>query len=187
MRNLVILMLVLGLASVASATLQISVDGDPEPIDSEIFLLPSEIAILDIWTDADISPGVGEVYWALVCRTADGTISGGIVVPPYDTEPGIVIYPDPVANGVPGLPQGANGVWGGISLTGVISLIPAGDVIYDDIEFHCEWAPNDVVIELYTTDFGTSELVDAVVIHQIPEPATIALLGLGGLLLRRRK
>ena len=44
-----------------------------------------------------------------------------------------------------------------------------------------------MVIELYTTDFGTSELVDAVVIHQIPEPATIALLGLGGLLLRRRK
>jgi hypothetical protein len=33
----------------------------------------------------------------------------------------------------------------------------------------------------------TGVIEDTLTIHQIPEPTTIALLGLGGLLLRRRK
>jgi hypothetical protein len=53
--------------------------------------------------------------------------------------------------------------------------------------FHCS-APGDVTISLYNTMVGDYETPDDVIlIHQVPEPATIALLGLGGLLLRRRK
>ena len=79
-----------------------------------------------------------------------------------------------------------------------------GDDDYDEVEFSQAWAVGsdeipgemflidlhcegigDVIIEAY--DWRTEELVDTLIIHQIPEPATIALLGLGGLLLRRKK
>jgi hypothetical protein len=44
----------------------------------------------------------------------------------------------------------------------------------------------DVIVELY--DAGTFQLIDSAIIKQVPEPMTVALLGLGGLfLLRRRK
>jgi len=51
-------------------------------------------------------------------------------------------------------------------------------------EFHCDGL-GDVLITLY--DANLNEL-DWITIHQdVPEPMTIALLGLGGLFLRRRK
>lgn len=185
MKKLLIFMLVLGLASFANAamTLEISVDGDKDPVDSQIFLFPSETLELDIWTTADITAGVGEGFWALTCETADGTISGGKSLFPQET--GIVIYDDAVGNGVP-VPAGENGVWGMIALA-TIDKVPAGSVIYDDIVFHCEWYPNDVLVTLWETDGTSVWPLDTVTIHQIPEPTTMLLLGLGGLLLRRRK
>jgi hypothetical protein len=44
--------------------------------------------------------------------------------------------------------------------------------------FHCE-GPGDVTLVL--VDYETGEVVDTQVIHQIPEPMTVAVLGLGGL------
>ena len=55
MKKLLVICLVLGMASVAGATLQISVNGNPEPIDSEITIFPSDEIVLDVWTDSDIS------------------------------------------------------------------------------------------------------------------------------------
>ena len=55
--------------------------------------------------------------------------------------------------------------------------------VLDAKEFHCTEV-GDVVVHLL--DDGM-QIVDSIVIHQIPEPMTIALLGLGGLFLRRRK
>jgi hypothetical protein len=44
----------------------------------------------------------------------------------------------------------------------------------------------DVFVGLF--DGGVGTLLDTLTIHQVPEPTTLALLGLGGLLaLRRRK
>jgi hypothetical protein len=43
-------------------------------------------------------------------------------------------------------------------------------------------------VQLWATPDGAFwELADTVVIHQIPEPVTMALLGLGGVLLSRRR
>ena len=92
MKKFIVLLGVLAIASTANAALQISVNGAPEPIDSQIWLLPSEHLVLDVWTTTDIVPGTGEGYWALTAQTTDATISGGVVTPPYLPEPGIAIY-----------------------------------------------------------------------------------------------
>jgi hypothetical protein len=72
-------------------------------------------------------------------------------------------------------------------------------ILVDHVLLHCDDAPGDVVVwmspdvagggSIYTTGMPYDGTWGAgVVVHQVPEPMTIALLGLGGLaLLRRRK
>jgi hypothetical protein len=181
MNKLLALLLVLTVTSVASATLQISVNGNLEPVDSEIIIEPSDVITLDIWTDAVINP-FEAITWMLVCDVTGGTISGGVSVHPAMTISGPTTQFPAI---VP--PQGEEGIWG-IAANTTITPVPAGTVLADLIEFHCE-RPGDVVISLYDAPDGSppTQLFDSVIIHQIPEPASMLLLGLGGLLLRRRK
>ena len=185
MKKLLIFMLVLGMASLANATLQISVNGDMNPVDSEIWLLPSETIMLDIWTTNDITPGVNEGTFmepgafALVATTLDGQITGGVNT---SGEASLLIYAYDTYTG-------KTGIWASLTLANV-SLISANTVLVDQILFHCE-QPGDVLIELLYDPaypiYGVSPVLDSVIIHQIPEPMTVLLLGLGGLFLRRRK
>ena len=55
--------------------------------------------------------------------------------------------------------------------------------VYLDFDFHC-LALGDAVIVVRD---GSGNITDSILVHQVPEPMTIALLGLGGLLLRRRR
>ncbi len=65
-----------------------------------------------------------------------------------------------------------------------VGTTPAG--IQAEAQITCLLAGVDLVVELY--DAGTLLLIDSAIIKQIPEPMTLALLGLGGLfMLRRRK
>jgi hypothetical protein len=100
--------------------------------------------------------------------------------------------------------ENAEGPWGG----GFIPECPAHsfDVLMDGLMFHCEEA-TDVEILLVAAGQGITKLLhdaegnvtgqatifdagtvlDSIYVSQIPEPMTVALLGLGGLFLRRRK
>ena len=191
MKKLLVLMLVLGMASLASAGLQISLGGVLEPIDSEITLFPSDTIELDIWTDA-ILGGMESFDWALVVDYNKGSISGGA-----DAGASIDLIneiggaaPDPDNGVLPDDPLA--GIWGFMANLG--GDIPAGTVLLDQIVFHCE-APGDAYVQLWATvsgqPFGPTSggvMMDQVIIHQdTPEPMTLALLGLGGLFLRRRK
>jgi hypothetical protein len=197
MKKMLTLMVILSVASLAGASLQISAGGNWNPADSEIYVLPSQTTTLGIWTDASIPAGIS---FALVCNTSGGTISvsneGTEYVGPIKGTGGTdgdimgFIYSPAVANGLP-LPEGEDGAFGGIGVfagTGIVYVEP-GVLLFDNIVFHCE-GPGDTVIKLYmlsNEDMSIIGTEDTVIVHQIPEPATIALLCLGGLLLRKKK
>ena len=231
MKKVLILMLGLGLATVAQATpvaggLELSIGGNPAPpvielepsdwIELDIHVLPGtvlnggnlEIVLsnnqgrLDpanmqfypsttryftfgLWVLED-DAGFGYQYVPTLSDLQKVTITGGAI--DWNAE------------------NNANleGPWGG----GFIPEVPADSfpVLMDGLMFHCEEA-TDVEILLYAAGqgitylthdaegnvigqeiaYGPGELIDSILVIQTPEPMTIALLGLGGLFLRRRK
>jgi len=91
---------------------------------------------------------------------------------------------------------------GGTLIEGVLGAtavgLPATGVLYS-FEYHVPDVPPSTIIEIgpafpygwemneVTIAAGASVVPDSLLIHVIPEPMTIALLGLGGLFLRRRR
>jgi len=64
-----------------------------------------------------------------------------------------------------------------------MTLIDSVDGLLFTSVFHCD-GPQDVTLYAVDENFTT---MDTQVIHQVPEPATLALLCIGGLLLRKRR
>lgn len=186
MKKFVMLMLVLGMASLATAGLQISVNGSTDPVDSEISIAPSDMLVLDVHG----TPTTGE-FWFMTVDSAIGSVSGGVVVagdasrivPQYYLDYWLYyagLTASPLVN------DPSNSTVGGF--VGNWDMSPIAGPAIDLIDFHCESQPNDAVIDLWSSPGGAVwTLVDTATIHQIPEPMTMVLLGLGGLLLRRRK
>ena len=204
MKKLMILMLVLGLASTANAvlvpgmSLMVAEGTDPcvapaqgdyyDPVDTELVLYPSDYLWIGVHNSIAGEPGApqkGDFYLFF-----DATI------PPVDGEwtGAWTTYEPPLAGPVPD-----NEYWGLIDYYDDGTLIADmwylqladgqpdtynGIGVLDAKEFHCTGPESDVVV--YIAD-ENGEIFDSILIHQLPEPMTITLLGLGGLFLRLRK
>lgn len=194
MKKILALMLILGMASAANAVLSLTVDGVPAP--AQIELQPSDWIVIGL----DVAPGfiLGEVTIQLSNEQGSLDPANMVFNPDY-----INVFIPGVYTGwapwdfqwlpVPGAPVTPTHIeLGGGNFSGAT----AGDSwVMQDLMFHCE-EPTDVIIDLIVsspngleTDAGVlaaGTILDSIYVIQ-PEPTTIALLSLGGLLLRRRR
>jgi hypothetical protein len=172
MKKLLVVAIVMLVASMANAGMLISVDGVVNPPDSAIELQPSQVAMIDIHSDGLSQSGA--FFLSIEGPGVFGDVSNAVnYVVPNDpenpsiidiSEVGLMLFVDMALVGVP------------------IPPVPQGLVV-DLIPFHCE-GEGDVILTL-TNEEGL--VLDTQVIHQIiPEPMTMALLGLGALLIRRK-
>ena len=163
MKKLLILSLVLGIASLATAGLSIGgYDGSE--------LKESDTIVLTIVGDGD-TPALDPTW--LVVVSGPGSVDPAQANLYMDAVPGVIDLG-------PILGQQT------IMFNTVIPTNPppALDGLVGDIVFHCD-GPGDVLIQLVN---GSNMLpYDEILIKQVPEPATMGLLALGGLFLRRRK
>jgi hypothetical protein len=193
MKKLLVLMLVLGLVPVASAAVQFSIQvgaGAAPPEQSayvdvtEITLEPSDMLWIGIYNSIQGVPGA----------QGKGTFFLGVVEPSPDTSwtGSWFQYVPPL---VPGCP--ANEYLGVLDWNGDGSLFLDvwqlnlsdarpdtfnGIGVLDAKQLHCDVGPSTDVVWLLD---GDGVVIDTLIIHQIPEPITVGLLG--ALFLRRRK
>lgn len=186
MKKLLILMLVLGLTSMASAVPYFAVDPVKDSYE------PSDWITIEVRDDDPLA--VDGFMIDCITDNTGGTVIGIAAEPQY-FDPSIPVtfqYPG-LLNVDNQLVEYASGAAG--------SGVPTDAVIYS-FEYHVPDVPASTWIEIQTDwdddwwfapkfDYhdGSSYIgaVTPVLIHVVPEPATLALLGLGGLLLRRRK
>ena len=186
MKKLLVLLLVLGMASGAHAALDLglvfTLNGEPQP--DEIVLRPSESIELDL----ELLQGnniLGYTLDYVLSDPAGGDVLAeflvdGIKFPTVFSFPGSAIVGD-----------------NRVTITAAQFLVPAVEgpgVLMHDLYIHCLGEGNvmlDIIAQAGTTINGDpiqpGTIVHSLSIIQIPEPATMVLLGLGGLLLRKRK
>jgi len=186
MKKLLVVMLVLGMAIMANAAFVISVNGTDDVPDSEITLQPSETVMLGITLDPSRWQG-SLILGILNTSTGSGSMDPLGATINYPEDEGVSSFVQTFDDADAAAALGVLNPMVAISLTDIVDPIvdPHGHIV-DNILFHCEGL-GDVVIGLFSgggDDMGT--LYDTQVIHQ-PEPMTVVLLGLGGLMLRRRK
>lgn len=175
MKKLLVVMLVLSMASMANAALWITVNGGTD----EVTLNVGDTATLALVGDG--ATGNNTFYAGIDSASAgDGSIDIGSAT---------VLYTGSEASiGWAGLTGGEfwnRGDAVGMSLTDAAHnpQAPLSGTLFGSIVFTCA-SVGDVTVNLADIDFN---IIGSTIIHQVPEPITIGLLGLGGLFLRRRK
>jgi hypothetical protein len=197
MKKLLVLLLVLGMISVTNAgTLTIDVEVGGVDYAGQALAPGTEVTVKIIQTATDTAGAGGEMYVAFA----------GTPVSITDNTPGPAVYdPGPPASlygwnwllngGVSMIDQGG-GVYHawkgaaanpGVGTPGVGAVMdPLGPIMYSNTyEFKFQVGDGDTDLVWGGTWDGDLDGIAETII--VPEPMTIALLGLGGLFLRRRK
>ncbi len=168
MKKILVLMLVLGFASMATAALSLYVNGAPAE-SSTITLQTSETIWIGVYSDG---------------TTDQGKHSGIVILDPSGLgQPGAWTGASIDHLQIPGGFVGVSPPVGIFVQTNADTGLFIGPGISSEFEFHCTGI-GDVDLLLLDDLYGP---VGFLTIHQIPEPITMALLGLGGLFLRRRR
>jgi len=179
MKRIVVILMVLSMVEVADSKLWLCMNDmvDPPPIT----LIQNQTAKISIWGDGTEwgHPDSEAALFLTISGPGSLNILGAtnaINTPGYDSS--IFIWLGDPADGA-------------VFIDIVIPIEPFSyyGTVADNIFLNCDGV-GDVTLSLYHDEVpvgGQFLLVDTQVIHQIPEPITIALLGLGGLFLRRRK
>ncbi|HRV19890.1 MAG: hypothetical protein KBI46_07655 [Phycisphaerae bacterium] len=155
------------LCGLANASLYITVNGVINPPDSTVTIKPSDTLWIGIWDDG---------------QTAPGLLAMGLTMGPGSLDASKMS----VQAGVLAAVSDDAGKAGDLGLQSPFIAMEIGQIqpgtLISEVLFHCD-GPGDVTIAL-VDDNGI--VVDTQVIHQVPEPFTLATLALGSLLLRRR-
>ncbi len=181
MKKLLSLVLVLAMASMAfavSGPIRFEVD----PADASGGYLPSDVITINVVSDILVQ----QLLLDNIIDDAGGAASGPLTLHAGFVS-GFLPLPGTIVNS------------GGVlisSINGQINfLADLVDGVLYSFEYHVPNVEPSTIItiatgagvnEAYDTNFSAIA-VDSLAIHVIPEPMTIALLGLGGLFLRRRK
>lgn len=197
MKKILSVFLVLAMASVASAA---SVWFVVDPLDAKDHYTPSDIIKINVLADFEVR---GFNVMAMVAN--DGTAENNA------QEDGLGLHPnflqEPEKNGTIMNTPLDGGVLLIYDISGTVPygapLVPVEAVLYS-FEFHVpyvddstwitidDYTDNSALPPIYTTVFDAYYVINIsdigpAMIHVIPEPITIVLLGLGALFLRRRK
>jgi len=193
MKKLMVLLFILAMVNVASAGVVdiviTSLNGAPITPTKEITILPTDVVNMDVTYQSEAGLFLFSMSFDIVAQ-GPGTLDGS--QPTWPTG----IWDPALTTIIPH--DGKLGVSGAAAFLGLPG--PSG-IAVDHILMHCD-APGDVLVSLVENPGlpagGSVEVNEAfdvffptfgpgVVIHQVPEPMTLTLLGLGSLFLARRK
>jgi len=178
MKKLLALVLVLGLTSLASADLIFTVNGEPQP--AIIQLKPSETIELDL----ELSTGENILGYDLTYRLSNPLaelVTGQIVFPAmFDLQGSLVGTPTPQSVRMSATQLFSSALVGPQDLMHslILHCLGEGSVLLEIV------VSGTTVVDGETLPLGS--VLHTLEIKQIPEPVTIALLGLGSLFLRKR-
>jgi hypothetical protein len=181
MRKTFVMLVLCSLTSLAGAVVNIYLTDNQGS--NEITLAPSQTVELLAWytagqdlliqqfdLEADVTSGLGTITGGTITATPRNTAYDGV--------------------NMPGINEGDVELMGGRDDEG--SVTPGMGTPLGLVSFHCD-GPGDVIIglaDVMTFDTEWTQIYPTyhgMIIHQVPEPATIALLCIGGLLLKRKK